>query len=107
MWPGAEPAVAQMLNLDRKSVWRILTEEFNMKKVCKMVPNMLLAEQKEFQKDISSDLLQHGENESDLLKSVTTCDETQIFTYDPEKNDSPCTGSHQTLQEKRRLHESF
>jgi hypothetical protein len=37
-----------MVNLDRKSVQHILTEELNMKKVCpKMFPKMLSAEQKE------------------------------------------------------------
>jgi hypothetical protein len=55
-----------------------------MKKVCaKMVPKILSAEQKELQKEMCSDLLQRTENEPDLLKSVITCDETWIFTYDP------------------------
>jgi len=30
------------------------------------------------------DLLQHIENEPDLLNSIITCDETWVFTYDPE-----------------------
>jgi hypothetical protein len=47
-----------MVNLDRESVQRILTEELNMKKLCaKVVPKMLLAEQKKLQKEICSDLL--------------------------------------------------
>jgi len=57
----------------------------NMKRVCaKMVPKILSAEQKELHKEICSDLLQHTQNELDLLKSVTTCDDTWICTCDLE-----------------------
>jgi hypothetical protein len=56
-----------------------------MKKVCaKMVLEILSAEQKELHKEICSDLLQRTQNELDLLKSVITCDDTWIFTNDPE-----------------------
>jgi len=56
-----------------------------MEKVCaNMVPKMLLAEQKELQVEIFSDLLQGTRNEPDLLKSEITCDETWIFMYDQE-----------------------
>ena len=56
-----------------------------MKKICaKMVPKILPAEQKELRKEICSDLLKCTQNELDLLKSVITCDDTWIFTYDPE-----------------------
>jgi len=49
-----------------------------------MVPKILSAEQKELHKEICSDLLQHTQNELDLLKSVTTCDDTWICTCDLE-----------------------
>jgi hypothetical protein len=56
-----------------------------MKKGCaKMVPKILSAEQKELYNEICSDLLQHTQTELDLLKSVITCDDTWIFTCDPE-----------------------
>jgi hypothetical protein len=56
-----------------------------MKKVCaKVVPKIISGEQKELCKEICSDLSQHTQNELDLLKSVITCDDTWIFTYDPE-----------------------
>jgi hypothetical protein len=60
-----------------------------------MIPKMLSAEQKELQEEICSDFLQHKQNEPDWLKSEITCDETQ------KQNDSHCTGSHQTFQEKK------
>jgi len=78
-------SVAEEVNLDRESVRRILREELNMRKVCaKMVPKLLLDEQKERRKELCLDLLQRIENEPDLLNSIITCDETWVFTYDPE-----------------------
>jgi hypothetical protein len=72
-------AVAEV-HLDRESVRRMVTE-VNMKKVC---AKMLSDEQKERHKELCLDLLQNIKDEPDLLKSVITCDETWIFTYDPE-----------------------
>ena len=71
--------------MERESVRQILREELNVRKVCaKMVPKALLEEQKECRKELSLDLLQRFENEPDLLNLIITCDETWIFTYDPE-----------------------
>jgi len=56
-----------------------------MRKFCaKMVPKLLSDEKKEHRKELCLDLLQHIENEPDLLNSIITCDETWVFTYDPE-----------------------
>ena len=61
-------AVAEEVNLDRKSVRQILTEELNVRKVCaKMVPKLLSDDQKERRKELCLDLLQHIDNEQDLL----------------------------------------
>ena len=38
--------------------------------------------------------LQCIENEPDLLNLIITCDETWIFTYDPETSDIQYCGSH-------------
>jgi len=71
--------------LDRESVRCILRYELNMRKVsAKMVPKLLSDEQKECCKELCLDLLQRTENEPDLLNSIITCDETSVFTYDPE-----------------------
>ena len=56
-----------------------------MRKFCaKMVPKLLSDEQIERPKELCLDLLQRIENEPDLLNSIITCDETWVFTYDPE-----------------------
>ena len=71
--------------MDRESVRCILRYELNMRKVsAKMVPKLLSDEQKECCKELCLDLLQRTENEPDLLNSIITCDETSVFTYDPE-----------------------
>ena len=78
-------AVAEEVSLGRESFRRILREESNTRKVCaKMVPKLLSDEQKEHRKELCLDLLQRTENEPDLLNSIITCDETWVFTYDPE-----------------------
>ena len=78
-------AVAEEVNLDRESVQQILREELNMRKVfAKMVPKLLSDEQQEHHKELCLDLLQCIENEPDFLNLIITCDETWVFTYDPE-----------------------
>ena len=78
-------AIAEEVSLDREIVRRILREELKMRKVCaKMVPKLLSDEQKERRKKLCLELLQRIENEPDLLTLIITCDETWVFTYDPE-----------------------
>ena len=57
-------AVAELINLDKETVWQSLHNNFNMKKVCsKMVPKLLTPEQKEVQMNICADILQNVEND--------------------------------------------
>ena len=57
----------------------------NMRNFCaELVPKRLSDEQKESHKELCLDILQRTENEADLLNSIITCDETWVFTYDPE-----------------------
>ena len=74
-------AVAEEVSLDRESVRRILMEELNMRKVC---AKLVSDEQKERRKKLCLEILQRIENEPDLLNSIITCEETWVFTYDPE-----------------------
>ena len=55
-------AVAELMNIDKKTVRQILHNNFNMKKVClKMVPRLLTLEQKEIRMNICADILQNIE----------------------------------------------
>ena len=70
------------MNIDRETVWKILTEDVDMRKVCaKMVPKELTEEQKQRRVTICQDLL---ERQDDILGRVITGDETWVYQYDPE-----------------------
>jgi len=80
-----------------------------MRNVCaKMVPKVLSDEQKESRKKLCLDLSQRIENEPDLLDSIISCDETCIFTYDPEtKQQSMQWKSTSSPRPKKCMHELF
>ncbi|KAL4091658.1 hypothetical protein QTP88_026315 [Uroleucon formosanum] len=78
-------AVAEMVNIDRESVRKILVENLNIKKVyAKMVPKNLTIDQKFNRKEICSDTLKIIKDDPSFINNIITCDETWIFTYDPE-----------------------
>ncbi|XP_050520575.1 protein GVQW3-like [Daktulosphaira vitifoliae] len=78
-------AVAEMVNIDRESVRKILVENLNMKKVCvKMILKNLTIDQKFNRKEICSDTLKIIKDDLSFINNIITCDETWIFTYDPE-----------------------
>ena len=55
-------AVAELINIDKETVWQILHNNFNMKKVCsKMVARLLTPEQNEIRMNIWADILQNNE----------------------------------------------
>jgi len=85
-------AVAEIINIDKETIWQILHYIFNMKKVClKVVPRLLTPEQKEIWMNICADILQNIENDPDFLENVITCDESWFFQYDTE---SKCQSMH-------------
>ena len=102
-------AVAEEVNLDRKSVRRILREELNLRMVCaKMVPKLLSDEQKERRKELCLYLLQRIENEPDLFNSITTCDETwSIYVRSRNQATSNAVEVNIISKTKKSTHESF
>jgi len=79
-------AVAELINIDKETVWQILHNYFNMKKVCsKMVPRLLTPEQKEIRMNICAYILQNTENDPNFLENVITCDESWFFSILPRK----------------------
>ena len=76
------------------SVWKIITEDFGMRKICaKMVSKLLDDDQKERRVEVCQDILKHLQTDLDLLQRVLTGNESWIFEYDPETK-------HQSLQWK-------
>ena len=76
--------IADELSMNSERVWRIITEDLGMRKVCaKMVPRLLNDGQKENRVQVCQDILKQLEITPDLLSRVVTGDESWIFKYDP------------------------
>ena len=76
--------IADELEINRDSVWKIITEDLGMRKICaKMIPK-LLDDNQEWRVEVCQDILEHLQTEPDLLQRVITDDESWIFDYDPE-----------------------
>ena len=74
--------IASQLNMKKDSVWKIITEDLGMWKVCaKMVPRLLNDHQKEHHMQICQDIIERLQTEPDLLRRVITGDEMWIFEY--------------------------
>ena len=67
--------VATRLDMQKDSVWKIITDDSGMQKVCaKMVPRLLNADQKERRMETRQDTHERLQTEPDLLGSVITGD---------------------------------
>ena len=76
--------IASQLDLKKDSVWKIITEDLGMRKVCaRMVPRLLNDDQKERRMQVCQDIMERLQTEPDLLRRVITGDETWSFEYDP------------------------
>ncbi|KAK8375113.1 hypothetical protein O3P69_011329 [Scylla paramamosain] len=79
--------IADELGMNHNSVWKIITEDLGMRKVCaKMVPRLLNDDQKGRRMQVCQDILERLETEPDLLRRVITGDESWVFEYDPRPN---------------------
>ena len=76
--------IADELGVNSEKVWRIITEDLRMRKICaKMIPRLLNEEQKKRRVQVCQDILEQLETEHNLHKRVVTGDESWIFQYDP------------------------
>ena len=72
--------IADELGMNSERVWRIITEDLEMRKICaKMVPRLLNEAQKELRVQECQDVLEQLETEPNLQKRVVTGDESWIF----------------------------
>ena len=77
--------IFEELSIGRDTVWKILTENLEMRKLCaKMIPKILSEYQKQQRFTVCQDINERLEAEPDLLNSVITGDETWVFEHDPE-----------------------
>ena len=76
--------IADELEINCDSMWKIIMEDLGMQKICvKMVPK-LLDDDQEWHMEVCQDILKHLQTEPDLLQRVITADESWIFEYDLE-----------------------
>ena len=65
---------------------KILTQDHGIKGVlAKLIPQLLLPEQKEHCAAVANDLIQTTTNEPDFLKKVIAGDASWVYSYDPER----------------------
>ena len=76
--------ISEELFIGRDTMWKILTENLEMRKCAKMVPKILSEYRKQRRFTDFQDITERLEAEPDLLNSVITGNETWVFEYDPE-----------------------
>ena len=69
--------IAYELEINCDSLWKIITEDLGVRKICaKMVPKLLDDDQKERRMEVYQDILEHLQTEPNLLQRVITGDES-------------------------------
>uniref|UniRef100_A0A8C4PW97 Transposase n=1 Tax=Eptatretus burgeri TaxID=7764 RepID=A0A8C4PW97_EPTBU len=77
--------ITEELSINKDTVWSIITENHEMRKVyAKMVPKLLPEDQKQQRVTVCQDIIEHLDDDPDLLRRVITSDASWIFEYDPE-----------------------
>ena len=91
------------LKINRDSVWKIITEDLGMRKICaKIVPKLLDDDQKKRRVEVCQDILKHLQTEPNLLQRVITDDESWIFEYDLETKARAFNGSVRRRRSQRK-----
>ena len=96
-------SIAEQVNIDRKTVRKIITEDLDMRMCAKMVPKKPTEEQKQRRVTICQDLL---EKQDDILGRVITGDETWIYQYDPETKRQSAQWNTANSPRKRKFRQS-
>ena len=77
--------IAEELSINKATVWIIITENLEMRKMCaKMVPKLLSEDQKQQRVTVCQDIVERLEDDPHLFGRVITGDESWTFEYDPE-----------------------
>ena len=94
--------------MDKETVRTILVDTLGMRKVCaKMVPRLLIGEQKAQRLNACRDILQQMEADEKLLENIYTGDESWVLQYDPETKREPSAEKCVLAQTKESPHATF
>ena len=77
--------IAETVGLPKTNVYRIITEQLQMRKICaKLVPKVLTPDNKDIRLAISHEMLDRVRSDQRFLRRVITGDESWVFQYDPQ-----------------------
>ena len=75
----------------------ILTEDLKLHKICaNFVAKILSKDQRQFRVEYCTDMLAMTKTNSSFLNNVISCDESWVFTYDPESTRQSAQWKHGT-----------
>ena len=79
--------IAEELSINKDTVWGIIAENLEMRKVCaKMVPKLLSEDEKQQRVTVCQDIIERLEDDPDLLGRVMNGDELWIFDQTAESS---------------------
>ena len=95
--------ISEAVGISVGTVDTILTNDLKLHKVCaKFVPKILSRDQRQFRVECCTNILQMIEADFEFLNNIVTCDESWVFTYDPESKRQSAQWKHGTTPEPRR-----
>ena len=95
--------ISAQFDISVGTVHTIIGEELKMWKICtKFVPKMLNEDLKERRCNDSREMVEMINSDPAILDALGTCDESWIYSYDPETKRQSSQWSRQALQDPRR-----
>ena len=88
--------ISAVVDLSIGSVAAILAENLKLHKVCAKFVQILSDDRRQFRVECCTDFLEIIETDLDFLNKVVTCDESWVFTYDPENKRQSAQWKHAT-----------
>ena len=90
--------ISEAVGISVGTVDTILTNDLKLHKVCaKFVPKILSRDQRQIRVECCTDILQMIEADFKFLNNIVTCDESWVFTYDPESKRQSAQWKHGTF----------
>jgi len=95
------------LAIPKSTVYRILSEDLGMTRVCaKFIPKLLSEQQKSLRLEIAKDNLEMINSDENLLKKVITGDESWVYGYDPETKQQSSQWKHASSPRPKKARQS-
>ncbi|XP_023288010.1 histone-lysine N-methyltransferase SETMAR-like [Orussus abietinus] len=98
--------IAQEVGISTFSAHSIVTEDLAIKRVAaKFVPKLLTAEQKQLRVEISQDMLDSANSDSDFMNTIITGDKSWVYRYDPETKSQSSWWKHSSSPRPKKAHQ--